>query len=158
MLALFPRSLLSQSRCLCAIARGRKTRKMMGPQLASLQTISITFTSPKYFSSSSSSSSPLPPSSNSSSPPSPKPPAHDPSLLFLHVAPGGDWWIAPDLFAAKHLQSGYVRSVPLGQSEVLDIDFVNEFVQELSLADILRLYDTGEVPEQLRKLLPNHSK
>jgi hypothetical protein len=34
-------------------------------------------------------------------------------LLYLHVGPSGDCWIGPSIFAAKHLQPDYVKSIEL---------------------------------------------
>lgn len=34
-------------------------------------------------------------------------------LLYLHIGPGGDSWTGTSLFAAKHLQPDYVKSVML---------------------------------------------
>jgi hypothetical protein len=36
-----------------------------------------------------------------------------PSLLYLHVGPSGDCWTGSSIFAAKHLQPDYVKSIPL---------------------------------------------
>ena len=33
--------------------------------------------------------------------------------LFLHVSPSGDCWTGQEIFAAKHLQPDYVRSIPV---------------------------------------------
>ena len=32
---------------------------------------------------------------------------------FLHVGPSGDCWTGASIFAAKHLQPDYVKSIPL---------------------------------------------
>lgn len=34
-------------------------------------------------------------------------------VLFLHIAPCGDFWIGHEVFAAKHLQPDYVRSIAI---------------------------------------------
>ncbi len=63
----------------------------------------------------------------------------DPEILFLHISPGGDFWVAPQLFAAKHLPDGYVRSIRLP-------DFYDdEAIQKLSLNDIMKMYDSGKL-------------
>jgi hypothetical protein len=36
-----------------------------------------------------------------------------PNSLFLHVGPSGDCWTGSTIFAAKHLQPDYVKSIPL---------------------------------------------
>mmetsp|Transcript_41436 Transcript_41436/g.70953 ORF Transcript_41436/g.70953 Transcript_41436/m.70953 type:complete len:171 (+) Transcript_41436:45-557(+) len=33
--------------------------------------------------------------------------------MFFHVSPSGDWWTGTSIFAAKHLQPDYVRSIPI---------------------------------------------
>jgi len=33
--------------------------------------------------------------------------------MYFHVSPSGDWWTGPSIFAAKHLQPDYVRSIPM---------------------------------------------
>ncbi|KAL9181726.1 hypothetical protein ACHAXT_012069 [Thalassiosira profunda] len=33
--------------------------------------------------------------------------------MYMHVSPSGDWWTGSAIFAAKHLQPDYVKSVPL---------------------------------------------
>ncbi|KAL7545246.1 hypothetical protein ACHAWF_013561 [Thalassiosira exigua] len=32
---------------------------------------------------------------------------------YFHVSPSGDWWTGPSIFAAKHLQPDYVKSIPM---------------------------------------------
>jgi hypothetical protein len=34
-------------------------------------------------------------------------------VLFLHIAPCGDFWTGHEVFAAKHLQPDYVRSIAI---------------------------------------------
>ena len=33
--------------------------------------------------------------------------------IYLHIGPGGDCWIGEEIFAAKHNQTGYVKSIVL---------------------------------------------
>eukprot|EP00535_Pseudo-nitzschia_heimii_P001795 CAMPEP_0197174410 /NCGR_PEP_ID=MMETSP1423-20130617/944_1 /TAXON_ID=476441 /ORGANISM="Pseudo-nitzschia heimii, Strain UNC1101" /LENGTH=105 /DNA_ID=CAMNT_0042623335 /DNA_START=226 /DNA_END=543 /DNA_ORIENTATION=+ len=33
--------------------------------------------------------------------------------IYLHIGPSGDSWIGDAIFAAKHNQPGYVKSIPL---------------------------------------------
>lgn len=63
---------------------------------------------------------------------------------YLHVGPSGDVWTGDELFAAKHLQPDYVKSIPL---------FVNEYavehlVQELEndAKSVQRIYDANVIP------------
>ena len=59
---------------------------------------------------------------------------------YLHVAPCGDHWIAPGLFAAKHLQPDYVRSFgPLTAKQVC----ILEECGEGEIYDFVELYDIG---------------
>ena len=50
------------------------------------------------------------------------------SRLYLHVGPCGDFWTGRSIFAAKHLQPGYVKSVELDKS--LDVDALLELLEE----------------------------
>jgi hypothetical protein len=63
----------------------------------------------------------------------------DPSKLFLHISPSGDFWIASEIFAAKHLPEGYVKSIRIPEN------FEEETLNALSLADIVKMYDTGKL-------------
>lgn len=64
------------------------------------------------------------------------------SEWYLHIGPSGDYWTGTSLFAAKHLQPNYVKSIPLPSR-----DFnVDEFMEELPLKEIQKIYDTGELP------------
>lgn len=36
-----------------------------------------------------------------------------PSKLYLHIGPSGDCWTGASIFAAKHLQPDYVKSIEL---------------------------------------------
>jgi hypothetical protein len=60
--------------------------------------------------------------------------------MFLHISPSGDWWIAQELFAAKHLQDGYVRSIRLPEG------FDDETIQKYSLNEVMKMYDSGKLP------------
>jgi len=33
--------------------------------------------------------------------------------MYFHISPSGDWWTGPSIFAAKHLQPDYVKSIPI---------------------------------------------
>lgn len=48
------------------------------------------------------------------------PPSRQPSVLhYLHMGPSGDAWVGTEIFAAKHLQPNYVRSIALPSLEQL---------------------------------------
>jgi len=75
--------------------------------------------------------------------------------LYLHVGPSGDSWIGDAIFAAKHNQPGYVKSIPLTSGNSITTD-----TEEASrLVDILEehpewaqeIYDTECLPEALRE-------
>ena len=59
--------------------------------------------------------------------------------LYLHIAPCGDWWLGSEIYAAKHLPSGYVRSIRLPDDFDED-DHVLDILPELK---IMAMYDTG---------------
>ena len=69
---------------------------------------------------------------------------------FLHVAPDGDWWTGPELFAAKHLEPDYVRSIPINHPHSIeDIeDWIESMDDEEEQQKILRnIYDTKVMPK-----------
>mmetsp|Transcript_17560 Transcript_17560/g.27350 ORF Transcript_17560/g.27350 Transcript_17560/m.27350 type:complete len:120 (-) Transcript_17560:1007-1366(-) len=59
--------------------------------------------------------------------------------LFLHIAPCGDWWTGHEIYAAKHLQPDYVRSVEIPPS------FDPE---QLTDKQRMGIYDTGSFPNE----------
>lgn len=38
-------------------------------------------------------------------------------MVYLHVGPAGECWVGSSIFAAKHLQPDYVKSIPLPQQQ-----------------------------------------
>lgn len=66
--------------------------------------------------------------------------------LFLHVGPSGDCWTGSSLFAAKHLQPDYVRSIALPEGLSLN-DLLLELEGDIRLAQ--EVYDRGAIPESL---------
>mmetsp|Transcript_22087 Transcript_22087/g.50116 ORF Transcript_22087/g.50116 Transcript_22087/m.50116 type:complete len:121 (+) Transcript_22087:121-483(+) len=69
---------------------------------------------------------------------------------YFHIAPSGDWWTGPSIFAAKHLQSDYVKSIKV------PADFDPELVLGDDRADpsaglklLYKIYDDGELPSHL---------
>lgn len=79
--------------------------------------------------------------------------------LYLHVGPSGDSWIGDAIFAAKHNQPGYVKSIPL----VDDNDDNNNHAKSEDEGDFLievleehpewaqEIYDTECLPEALQQ-------
>lgn len=64
---------------------------------------------------------------------------------YLHVAPCGDHWVGSSIFAAKHLQPDYVRSIPV--PEYYDPE-QNER-DELTHDEAIIAYDTGKLPDRI---------
>jgi hypothetical protein len=73
-------------------------------------------------------------------------------LLFLHVGPSGDCWTGPSIFAAKHLQPDYVKSIPL------PAEFCNEEDERVvALLEAIandkdahrKLYDEEKLPQSI---------
>ena len=66
--------------------------------------------------------------------------------VFLHVGPSGDCWTGSSIYAAKHLQPDYVKSIPI-PSHVC-IDTLMEILEENeTLAQ--QIYDDGVLPPNL---------
>jgi len=63
--------------------------------------------------------------------------------LFLHVGPAGECWTGTSIFAAKHLQPDYVKSIPLPDG--VSGDRIVEFVErDVRLGH--QIYDEGRIP------------
>lgn len=82
--------------------------------------------------------------------------------IYLHVGPSGDSWIGDAIFAAKHNQPGYVKSIPLRNDDnSIWKDTTTDFNEDMGnlLVDILdehqewaqEIYDTECFPESLQK-------
>ena len=79
-------------------------------------------------------------------------------ILYLHVGPSGDCWIGDSIFAAKHLQPDYVKSVPLLLHNVQtenDDEMQQQKIDKLleALEDnpelAMEIYDSGKIPADL---------
>ena len=71
--------------------------------------------------------------------------------LFLHIGPSGDCWTGPSIFAAKHLQPDYVRSVALPPNfhdEGAPVDALLDAIEEDSTLQH-QIYDEERIPESL---------
>ena len=73
--------------------------------------------------------------------------------LYLHVAPDGDHWISGEIFAAKHLQPDYVKSIPIPNESEMNIlktieDFENDDGFDVLMKDV---YDTGDLSRLLER-------
>ena len=63
----------------------------------------------------------------------------DELTLHLHISPCGDWWLGTEIYAAKHLPSGYVRSIKLPD----DFDEDSPLLHNIPKSSFLAMYDTG---------------
>ncbi|KAG7375066.1 molybdenum cofactor biosynthesis protein C [Nitzschia inconspicua] len=72
----------------------------------------------------------------------------------LHVGPSGDVWVGNSIFAAKHLQPDYVKSIPLFDSIVLQ-RHATRLVELLEEQPLLaqQIYDTGQIPQTVTNTL-----
>lgn len=73
------------------------------------------------------------------------------SRLYLHVGPSGDCWTGHNVFAAKHLQPDYVKSVDIS-SAIASVDYLLELLEDHPTwaQDI---YDTEALPKELVKMI-----
>jgi len=82
--------------------------------------------------------------------------------LYLHVGPSGDCWTGDSIFAAKHLQPDYVKSIPLfavNNDDMADDDGGDDDMQQKidNLLQVLEddqdltasIYDTESIPSDL---------
>ena len=71
----------------------------------------------------------------------------------LHIAPDGDWWTGDEIFAAKHLQPDYVRSLQISSEfdveEWLESTFGDD--DEKQTQAIQRIYDEQILPHEINK-------
>lgn len=76
-----------------------------------------------------------------------------PKHHYLHIAPDGDWWTGDEIFAAKHLQPDYVRSVQIPSEfdveEWLESTF-GEDDEKLTEA-MQQIYDEQKLPHGVKK-------
>lgn len=74
------------------------------------------------------------------------------SLLYLHVGPSGDCWTGPSIFAAKHLQPDYVKSIALptefGQENEERVEALLEAIENDEDAQ-RKLYDEEKIPQSI---------
>ena len=65
---------------------------------------------------------------------------------FLHVGPSGDCWTGSSIFAAKHLQPDYVKSIAL-PDDLPTEKLLEELEEDMQLTQWV--YDNGELPVDL---------
>ena len=76
-------------------------------------------------------------------------------FIFIWLLGSGDWWTGPSIFAAKHLQPDYVKSIPIPDgfdpskyfSE--DEDDENHLSWEEKQQLLHQIYDEGKLPPHL---------
>jgi hypothetical protein len=67
---------------------------------------------------------------------------------FIHISPSGDFWTGQAMFAAKHLSTDYLRSIPIPHG--FDADTVELSLGDMEPSQIQDIYDSGELPPDLR--------
>jgi hypothetical protein len=70
--------------------------------------------------------------------------------LYLHIGPSGDCWTGSSIFAAKHLQPDYVKSVEIPSD--VDVDALVQLIDDDSSAQTL-IYDNASIPHYIMKKL-----
>lgn len=78
------------------------------------------------------------------------------TCIYLHVGPSGDFWTGHSIFAAKHLQPDYVKSVKL--DEKIDVDALLDLLEENGDEWAQAIYDEGKFPQVLLDRLNKASK
>lgn len=63
--------------------------------------------------------------------------------LYLHIAPCGDFWSGDEVFAAKHLQPDYVKSIPWNLA-VKPEDYLEDYEGDVD-ALLRNAYDSGHI-------------
>ena len=71
--------------------------------------------------------------------------------LYLHVAPCGDYWTGHEVFAAKHLNPDYVKSIPVPLKVAPEGGDAGDIEYEFDPEEILQGYD-GDLDQLLKKV------
>lgn len=80
--------------------------------------------------------------------------APEDAQLYLHIGPSGDSWTGAAMFAAKHLQPGYVKSIALPKhTKAEEVEAL--LASDLDLA--LKLYDTPDVNLIISRIKPKET-
>jgi hypothetical protein len=71
------------------------------------------------------------------------------NALYLHVGPSGDCWTGSSIFAAKHLQPDYIKSIPLHppHHDICADTLIEHLEEDARLAR--ELYDTEALTTEL---------
>ena len=74
-----------------------------------------------------------------------------PGPHYFHIAPSGDWWTGPSIFAAKHLQPDYVKSIKLPPDfdPELALGGDSDDQDDHAMKLLYKIYDDGELPAHL---------
>lgn len=67
--------------------------------------------------------------------------------VYLHIGPSGDFWTGTSIFAAKHLQHDYVRSIELPNH--INIDQLTEILDNLDNLIQQSIYDHSIIPHSI---------
>lgn len=78
------------------------------------------------------------------------PPSGGLSALYLHIGPSGDCWTGSSIYAAKHLQPDYVKSILLPLE--VDVECLLERLEAQPMTS-QKIYDDGELPKCLLESL-----
>ena len=65
---------------------------------------------------------------------------------YLHIAPDGDYWVGTTIFAAKHLQPDYIKSIPIPKGFDPEDYFENLLDPEEAEEILRKAYDDGTLP------------
>mmetsp|Transcript_10923 Transcript_10923/g.15619 ORF Transcript_10923/g.15619 Transcript_10923/m.15619 type:complete len:146 (-) Transcript_10923:386-823(-) len=78
--------------------------------------------------------------------------------VYFHISPSGDWWTGPSIFAAKHLQPDYVKSIPIPTGFDPNRHFSEDEEDESESSGMSweekqqllhQIYDEGKLPDYL---------
>jgi hypothetical protein len=67
--------------------------------------------------------------------------------IYLHLGPSGDCWIGDSIFAAKHLQPDYVKSIALPRDFVSTSSLLETLENDPNLSQ--KIYDDESIPDSL---------
>jgi hypothetical protein len=80
---------------------------------------------------------------------------------YLHIGPSGDVWIGQEMFAAKHLQPGYVKSIvlPSAFNDQEDSSFSERLIEKIECNSDLaqKIYDEEQIPMSLLEAVQKSS-
>eukprot|EP00565_Helicotheca_tamesis_P009482 CAMPEP_0185725078 /NCGR_PEP_ID=MMETSP1171-20130828/1409_1 /TAXON_ID=374046 /ORGANISM="Helicotheca tamensis, Strain CCMP826" /LENGTH=117 /DNA_ID=CAMNT_0028393095 /DNA_START=269 /DNA_END=622 /DNA_ORIENTATION=- len=80
-------------------------------------------------------------------------------VMYLHIAPCGDHWTGTSIFAAKHLQPDYVRSIALPPGfEEDDVDLLEEILDCEGTDVLQKIYDSKCLPQNVTVMMEKAQK